>query len=106
VSALADRFLNHQGDEPSVTITFEGEGKGSVPLDETNFLWTSVLHVAQKEGKTIPLNARFALSIKNDIPLGMLPQILSVQYSFTYDFADTRFGHLQEGDWEAAVRRL
>jgi homoserine kinase len=29
-----------------------------------------VLHVAQKEGKTIPLNARFALSIKNDIPLG------------------------------------
>jgi len=57
-----------------VTIAFEGEGKGGVPLDETNFLWTSVVHVAQKEGKCIPPNARFALSITNEIPLGTSPR--------------------------------
>lgn len=55
-------------------IAFEGEGKGGVPLDETNFLWTSVVHVAQKEGRCIPPNACFALSITNEIPLGTSPR--------------------------------
>jgi len=53
-----------------ISITFEGEGKGVVPLDETNFLWTSVVYVSRKEKKSIPVHVRFNFSIKNDIPLG------------------------------------
>lgn len=87
-----------------MTIAFEGEGKGGVPLDETNFLWTSVVHVAQKEGKCIPPNARFALSITNEIPLGTSPRAAFLETPMFLLTCDV--GCCQEGDWEAAEQLL
>lgn len=61
-----------QDDESRISIAFEGEGKGTVPLDETNFLWQAFAHVVAKERQSIPTNAAFIFSIHNDIPLGTI----------------------------------
>ena len=37
-----------------LSISFEGDGQGSVPLDETNLIWQCVLHVLQGEQKKQP----------------------------------------------------
>lgn len=36
----------------NLTVAFDGDGKGSVPLDETNLIWECALHVLEAEAKT------------------------------------------------------
>lgn len=58
----------------ALSIEFEGEGQGSVPLDETNLVWSSVLYVLQAEARKNPalskrrsVSQRIHLAVRNEV---------------------------------------
>ncbi|KAL6080583.1 Threonine synthase [Balamuthia mandrillaris] len=58
----------HSRHQPKLDIRFSGLGQESAPLNETNLIWTSALHVIQQQEHRPKMLEEVRLEIHNEIP--------------------------------------